>query len=335
MDIQYVESLFHPDPIYLVGGSVRDEIMGRPVNDWDFTTALTPEQIQDRLKGKHRTFLNGKKFGTIAFLVKGEKVEVTTFRAEEYAPGNRKPEVRWGSELTSDLGRRDFTINAIAKRGNRLIDPFNGRGDIQARLIRAVGCPTTRFKEDAHRMTRACRQSGVFGFTIEERTFKSIEKNAHHILDISKERWMEEFNKILLSPMPSRGLDNLAKTGLLKYMIPELALQVGYDQNSPHHTLSLWEHSLKVVDGVRGNSDDLILLWAAMLHDMGKPYCRGEKPDRSTYIKHDIVGAEMVDRLGKTLRWSNEMREAVKALVKNHMSDSANPILLEADRGGK
>lgn len=304
-------------PVYQVGGSVRDELLGRPASDIDYATPLSPDEVEARIKaaGK-RAYSIGKKYGTVGMKLDGQFVEITTFRTETYETGNRKPQVEFVTDITADISRRDFTINAIAKRGNRYIDPFGGRLDLLERVIKGVGNPKDRYKEDPLRMLRAARFAAQLGFTVEANTESQAGKMAHRILTVSRERWVLEIDKLLMTAKPSIGLHFLARTRLLNFMIPELALQVGYDQNNPHHSLNLWDHTLAVVDGT---PVDLHLRWAALLHDIGKPFIRTEKPDRSNYIKHDLLGAELVMRIGLHLKWSNERQEAVSALVLNHM----------------
>lgn len=321
-------------PVYLVGGCVRDEILNREVNDWDFTTPLNPDEIEQAFRNSGRkVWTSGKRFGTIASKVQTsygfEKVEVTTFRSEVYT-GTRKPEVEFVEHIEQDLSRRDFTINAMAKRDNRIIDPFGGQEDITNGLIRCVGNPRERFNEDPLRLMRAARFASVLGFDIEENTFKKMKERAHKLLTISKERICAEMDKILLSRFPSVGLDILVQTGLMAYIIPELALQNGYDQNNPHHNLTLWEHTLLVVENTE---DDLVMKWAALLHDIGKPFLRNDEKEYSRYIKHDVLGAEMVERIAIHLKWSKAQREAVRKIVESHMDDDSP--LKPADRVGK
>lgn len=314
-------------PVYLVGGAVRDELLGLEPKDFDLATPLSPDEVETAIKvaGK-RVYTIGRKFGTIGMKMNGQLIEITTFRHETYESGNRKPQVEFVQDITADLSRRDFTINAIAKRGERYIDPWGGRLDLLERVIKAVENPKARYKEDPLRMLRAARFASQLDFTVESNTEAQAGKAAHKILEVSRERWMIELDKLLLTERPSVGLQFLARTRLLNFMIPELSLQVGYDQNSPYHEFTLWEHTLKVVEGVPA---DITLRWAALLHDIGKPFVRLDKPDRSTYVKHDLLGAELVERIARQLKWSNDRREAVKELVLRHMQP--NSPLREAD----
>ncbi len=353
--LEKVTEMLKPHPVYLVGGAVRDYLMGDEPKDYDFCTPLEPDEIEKIVQANgRRAYLTGKRFGTIGFKVeideKFHMVEVTTFRAEEYATKNRKPKVKYVKSITEDLSRRDFTINAMAIRltkGHlRIIDPFCGQEDLEHRLIRAVGNPKQRFKEDPLRILRAVRFAARLNFEIEELTYKKMQKMAIHILDISKERWMMELDKILQSENVERGLMDLWKSNLFKFMIPELELQSNYDQNSAYHPWNLDVHTIKVVEAVRKETDDLNLLWAALLHDIAKPFVRTDKivlektmisseskRVKSNYIGHQTLGAEMVDRIATNFKWSNERREEVISLVKNHLED--NCPLRKYDNEGK
>ncbi len=315
-------------PVYLVGGSVRDALMDRPCGDYDFTTPLDPDRIESLVRAAgRRPYLVGKKFGTVAFRVDGQTVEVTTFRAESYAEGNRKPQVEFLADLTEDLGRRDFTINAMALAGDEVIDPFGGRRDLDAHVVRAVGDARERFLEDPLRMLRAARFASQLGFAVDADTVSAMKHTAYRILLVARERWVAELDKLLVGPAAAAALRLLAETDLLRYVLPELQLQVDYDQNSRFHDRSLFEHTLAVLEAT---PPDVTLRWAALLHDIGKPYMRVEKPGRSTYVKHDVLGAELVERIALYLKWGNRRREDVKRLVLEHMlADS--PLRLADD----
>ena len=319
---KYLEEII--SPLYLVGGSVRDEYLGRVCNDLDFTTHHSPDDILEAFKGKHKTFKEGKRFGTIGIIIDGIKIEITTFRNEYYISGSRKPEVEYVNSIDQDLSRRDFTINAIARRFNKTIDPFNGIDDIKNHRIHVVGSqPHARFKEDPLRMLRACRFSSQLEFRISKQTFKGIQTNSHKILEVSKERWVNEIDKILMSENPYLGLGYLADTKLLNFIIPELAIQINYNQNSKYHTHDLWNHTKLVV---QHSPEDINIRWGALLHDIGKPFVREEKPGRSIYAKHEIIGEELVERLSRHLKFSNGRRQIVKEIVRNHIEDENSPI---------
>ena len=310
---------------YLVGGSVRDILIGRQPKDWDFCTPMLPDEIECRVKkAGRRAYIIGKRFGTIGFKVQLEDayhlVEVTTFRKETYESGSRKPEVEFVTDLTHDLSRRDFTINAMAMQKKRLIDPFGGQEDMKKGLIRGVGNPTIRFKEDPLRMLRAFRFMGQFDYRLDNDTGAALQKRTHRILMVSRERWVDEMDKLLMTPYVSDALLGLAEIGLLKYLIPELHLQHNYNQNSPYHSMTLFNHTRMVVANSPKNIE---LRWAALLHDIAKPFVVTTHPKKlhSQYIKHDLVGAEFVEKIGLYLKWSNERREKVKDVVLNHLKD--------------
>lgn len=323
-------------PIYAVGGSLRDELLGTMPHDYDFATPLSPCAIEQKIRDVGRKpYLIGKRFGTIGVKIDGYYVEITTFRAEKYEKNNRKPNVEFVKDIIADLSRRDFTCNAISKRGNRYIDPFNGREDIKNKLIKCVGSAKARFKEDPLRMLRAARFASQLNFTISTEITEKMLKMGHKILTVSKERWVAELDKILLTDKPSIGLDILMKTRLFDYMMPELSLQYEYDQNSKYHDLTLWEHTKVVVDIT---DKDIILRWASLLHDVAKPFTRTDKyisenKIKSSYIKHDLLGAEIVEKIGRYLKWSNERRNKVKDIVLNHLKDDS--VLREWDNMGK
>jgi len=319
------------EPAYLVGGSVRDLLMGRACADYDFATPLHPDDVEARVRAAgRRPYLVGKRFGTVAFKLEGHTVEVTTFRSETYAEGSRRPKVEYLADLQDDLARRDFTINAIAMHGEEIIDPFGGRADIEARVVRAVGTAKERFREDPLRMLRAARFASQLDFSVEAATVAAIEHGAGRILTVARERWMAELDRLLVGPGAVPALRLLADTGLLRYLLPELQLQVGYDQDTRWHDRTLWEHTLGVVAGV---PQDVTLRWAALMHDVGKPYARVEKPGRATYVGHERIGAEIVERTALYLRWPNARREDVMDLVLHHLGD-ASP-LKAADDGAK
>ncbi len=322
--LEQVTKMMEPNPVYLVGGAVRDYLMGNEPKDYDFCTPAEPDEIERLIKkDERRAYLTGKRFGTLACKMDGEMIEITTFRTEKYEPGNRKPKVEYVKSINEDLSRRDFTINAMAIRltkGNlKIIDPFGGEEDIEAKIIRAVGNPKLRFKEDPLRILRAIRFTSRYGFEIEEATEKKIGRMGIHLLEISKERWMIELDKILLSEFSSYGLQLLWENELFKWMIPELQLQFNYEQNSQYHDYKLHIHTKKVV---AATPKDLNLRWAALLHDIAKPFVRTENPrGHSNYISHELLGAEIVRKLSLYLKWSNDRSENVVSLIKNHLNE--------------
>jgi len=316
-------------PVYLVGGSVRDALLGLVPHDYDFSTPLVPDEIEQRVRAHGlRPILTGKRFGTVGFTLNGMTVEVTTFRLETYRSGSRKPDVVFVDDITNDLSRRDFTINAMALRADgRLVDPFGGQGDLRAQTIRTVGKPFKRFNEDPLRLLRAARFGAQLGFAVEPDTKTQMRKKASKILTVSHERWSRELDTLLLGPHVEQGLQLLADTTLLNFLIPELAIQIGYGQDSPYHELDLWEHTVKTV---RLSPRASVIRWAALLHDVGKPYVRVKnRRGYSNYSYHELVGAELVTKIGNYLKWSNQQTREIHDLVLNHLK--ADSPLKEAD----
>lgn len=322
--LQKVQNIM--SPVYLVGGSVRDLLLGKQPKDYDFTTSLLPNDIESLVRDHGlKAHQSGKRFGTIGCTIDGHHIEITTFRTETYDGKSRKPNVEFVHDITADLARRDFTINAMAIREpQHIIDPFGGQKDLDTEIIRAVNNPHERFREDPLRMLRAGRLAGQLGFSIHENTLHAAKSHANEILRISKERWMRELDMILIQPSPRQALQYLAETRLLHYMIPELAIQIDYDQNSPYHELDLWDHSIKTTELA---PSDIESRWGALLHDVGKPYVRTiNKHGYSNYIDHAPVGAEMVWKIGKYLRWGNKRLDRVSLLVRDHLRDDNSPI---------
>lgn len=325
--IQSVESLLNI-PVYLVGGAVRDTLLGQTPKDWDFATPASPDQIEEAIKkAGRRAFCIGKKFGTIGckFPVADDfrYIEITTFRTEKYQEKNRKPIVEFSNNIELDLARRDFTINAIAINSKgKIIDPYKGVSDINAKTIKAVGNPRTRFKEDPLRILRGIRLSSKLDFTIEQNTAEKMQEKRISLLNISKERWIDELDKILSLEDPSFGLELLMDLTLWQIIIPEISLQKNYDQNSPYHDFSLWEHTKKVVKSTP--KENLELRWSALLHDIAKPFTRTEnKKGHSNYIGHELLGAEMSLKASHHLKFSKKRREYIYQTILTHLQENS------------
>lgn len=330
--LRKVTELMAPNPVYLVGGSVRDFILGKEPKDYDFCTPALPDEIEKlMIKSEHTTKKVGrigKRFGTLSCKLKvGEKkyieIEITTFRSETYGEG-RKPSVEFETSLEKDLGRRDFTINAIALRLNRdrfqIIDIFEGQNDLRDGVIRAVGNPKRRFKQDPLRILRGIRFASRFGFTIEKTTASKMKKYAIELLKVSKERWVSEFDKILLNDNVGRGLRMCWDLDIFKYTIPYLHLQNNYNQNSKYHDFKLDEHTIKVVEETQKGKEDINMLWSALLHDIAKPFVASiNRKGYTNYIGHEILGGELVYQLGIYLKWTNQRREEVTKIVSEHL----------------
>lgn len=301
---------------FAVGGCVRDSILNKTPGDWDMTTSALPENI---ISIFDKTIPTGMKHGTITIIIDKESFEVTTYRIDGDYKDNRRPDqVEFVTSIEEDLSRRDFTINAMAynhKEG--LIDFFNGKEDLQNRIIKCVGDANTRFKEDALRMLRAIRFSAQLEFSIEEETFKAIANNSHLIKAISQERIREELTKILLSEKPSHAFINLEKSGILKHILPEIQKMAGFDQKNPHHDKDIFMHTLSVVDNT---PKDKNLRLAALFHDIAKPVtfsvdnkCIGH------FYGHDKIGTEITEKVLKRLTFDNKTIDIVTRLVKDHM----------------
>lgn len=323
-----VSEMLGTNEVYLVGGSVRDFLLGKHPKDYDYCTPLDPDTIEDRVKKAGRkAYTVGKRFGTVGckFEINGEWqiVEITTFRNESYTYGSRKPAVTFSSNVHEDLSRRDFTINAIAMKPNgKIVDPFNGQRDLKEGVIRCVNSPKQRFKEDPLRILRAVRFASRFGYMIEPNTLNQAQKMRFELYNVSKERWVTELDKILVGEHSDKGLFYLELLNLLDVIFPELSIQVGYEQNNPHHSHTLWEHTKRVVQMIP--NDDLELKWVGLLHDIGKPFTRTQnKHGYSNYISHELVGAEMSLKISNYLKFSNERRDYIYETIKNHLRDDS------------
>ncbi len=310
---------------FVVGGCVRDLIMERPPKDWDITTDARPEQIlavfsEGKYENSFGTVLIPVRLGSDPLARPDDVVEVTTFRSEQGYSDRRHPDlVTFETELDKDLERRDFTINALAlhpERPAEIIDLFGGRKDIKAKIIRTVGEPSDRFKEDALRMLRAIRFSAELGFNLEPKTQRGIVKLAGSLKFVSPERIRDELIKILSSSRPALGINLLHETKLLQYILPELEQGVGVKQDR-HHIYTVFKHNLLSLEHCPSAAWPVRL--AALLHDIGKPKTRKIIGGIATFYNHEYVGAKMVERIMTRLKFSNEQRERVVNLVKNHM----------------
>ena len=304
--------------LHLVGGSVRDMLLERPTQDLDLTTDARPELVKTLLRRTvaDAVFAVGETFGTIGAVFGETLVEVTTYRSERSQPGSRKPHVQFGDSLVGDLSRRDFTINAMAQDvvTGELVDPFGGRGDLEARLIRAVGDPAERFADDPLRLLRAVRLAAQLGFRIEPDTGRAIVARADSLAQISRERVAQELARILTSPRAGAGLRALCDLGLMRHIIPGLLAMRGMRQDTYHHK-DVFEHSLQVVDQ---SPPTLTLRWAALLHDIAKPQTRSIEGGQVHFFGHEHVGERMARRILTDLRLDRPTIERVSKLVAMH-----------------
>lgn len=303
---------------YIVGGCVRDKLLSIEPHDYDITTSARPNEIKN-VFSDCKTILVGEEFGTVGILLNKVLYEVTTFRIDGNYINNRKPEkVIFSDNLKEDLKRRDFTINAMAMDiDGKLYDPFLGKKDLQEKIIRAVGDPNERIKEDALRMMRAIRFAGRFDFYIEENLFDAIGQNASLLKKIAPERIFDEFSKMITSEKPSYYLLLLEESGVLDVIFPELKRTVGFAQFSPYHDKTLFDHLICVMDYVR---PDLSLRLAALFHDISKVDTLSIGEDgRGHFYGHEILGAELVEEILKKYRLPNKTIEKVKILILDHM----------------
>lgn len=302
---------------FVVGGSLRDRLLGRAPKDWDLTTDARPEQIQGLFPGS----VYENRFGTVAVRRDGVEFEITTFRREhEYADHRRPHRMEFGDSIEEDLARRDFTVNAIAWGADpragpgapAMVDPFEGAADVAARLLRAVGDPLLRFEEDALRMVRAVRLAATLSFAVEPATLAAIAARAHFAAHLSGERISAELSRLLEAPRPSVGLRLMADTGLLAVVAGELALQVGISQNKIDGE-DLWDHTLRSVDAAPVERP--IVRLAALVHDIGKPATAAE----AGFPGHDVEGARLAVQFLARIRMARATQERIGHLVRHHM----------------
>nr|WP_243839061.1 CCA tRNA nucleotidyltransferase [Aeromicrobium yanjiei] len=312
----------------IVGGPVRDAVLGRPGNDWDLTTSARPEEIESVVAGWADAVWDiGREFGTIGVRKGDHQLEITTYRSDEYEAGSRKPEVMFGDSLDGDLARRDFAVNAMAIRlpSREFVDLFGGLDDIDHRLLRTPVTPEQSFSDDPLRMMRAARFVAQLGFTASPDVEAAMAAMAPRLEIVSAERIRDELNKLLLSPHPVAGLRLLVGTGLAEQMLPELpALKLERDEHHRHK--DVYEHSLTVLEqaialeGRLEHAPDLTIRLAALLHDIGKPRTRRFQDGGTvTFHHHDVVGAKLVRKRMRALRYSNELTDHVAKLVELHL----------------
>ncbi len=317
------------EEIALVGGPVRDAMLGRFQNDLDFTTSARPEVTERLLKGWADAIWDmGRAFGTIGCRKGTWQVEITTYRSEEYDPTSRKPTVDFGRSLTGDLRRRDFTVNAMAVSlpDRAFEDPYGGVVDLAHRVLRTPGAPEDSFSDDPLRMMRAARFAAQLGFTVDPSVVAAMRAMADRIEIVSAERVRDELVKLVMAPFPRRGLALLVETGLADHVLPELpALALERDEHHRHkdvyeHTLTVLEQAIDLEGRLPGGGPDFVSRFAALLHDVGKPRTRRFQGDGTvTFHHHDVMGAKLVRKRMKALRFSNDEINAVAKLVELHL----------------
>jgi poly(A) polymerase len=314
--------------LYMVGGTVRDVLLHREQsNDADLATDAHPDEIKRLVAPTQPSavVLVGERFGTVRLHYGSDIVEITTFRTERYNPESRKPEVCFGTSLSDDLLRRDFTINALARdplNGN-IIDLFGGQQDLEKHILRAVGNePDKRFDEDPLRLLRAVRFAAQLDFTIEAQSRRSIIRQAPKLQKISRERIRDEMNKLLVSPHPAKGLDLLMELGLMVWIIPEVLELRGVSQQQQRTTASkdVYAHVLRVVER---SSPRLATRWSALLHDIAKPRTRSVEENKVHFFGHEDIGASMAHDILKRLHFDRDFIESVSRVVRLHMRANA------------
>src|SRR3989338_1256503 len=313
----------HNFKAYLVGGCVRDLFLDRTPKDWDITTNALPDEVQKIFPDS----VYENDFGTVGVKTRSENpklalVEITTFRLEEKYSDFRHPDkIKFAKTVEEDLSRRDFTINAMALdiKGD-LVDHYEGKNDLSAKLVKAVGNPKERFEEDALRLMRAVRFDAEFGFEIEKETEKAAKSLSKLLAIIARERVRDEFVKIIMSDKngPAWGVAMLENLGLLQYIVPELREGIDMGQNK-HHIYTVWEHNLRALDYAAQNNYSLEVRLASLLHDVGKPRVKGGDGPDSTFYNHDSVGARMTLKIMDRLKFSRELTQKVAHLVRHHL----------------
>ena len=313
----------HGYEAYIVGGCVRDSLMGKRPSDWDICTSARAEEMMALFEDK-RVIPTGIQHGTLTILAEDGAYEVMTFRIDgEYLDHRHPKSVAFTRELAEDLSRRDFTINAMAWHPERgLIDLFGGVEDLRDRLVRAVGDPVQRFNEDGLRMLRMVRFATVLDFDYDPATYDAVRKQGHLLQYISKERIQVELNKILLAAHPARGLEDLYTLGMYPYIIPMMCHTVGFAQRGGHHFLDVFEHSLLAVGVI---APELVLRLTMLLHDIGKPFVwdSSESLSYDRFDDHAAVSAKLAGKILRDLKYDNATRKDVVELIAHH-----NDILL-------
>ena len=315
--------------LHLVGGSVRDALLGRLGDDLDLTTDARPEAVLALAEGwAESVWDTGIAFGTVGMARRGFKLEVTTYRSEAYEPGSRNPVVQYGTSLVEDLRRRDFTVNAMAvalpdwKAPTAFVDPHGGLDDLAAQVLRTPGTPEESFDDDPLRMLRAARFASQLGFAVDPGVVAAMTAMSDRLAIITRERVKEELAKLLVGQAPRVGLELLVETGLAAHVLPELpALRLEIDEHHQHK--DVYEHTLRVLEravALEADGPDLVLRLAALLHDIGKPRTRRHEPGGGvSFHHHEVVGAKMARKRLRELTFGKDVVEAVGLLTELHL----------------
>ena len=316
--IEALAELFSDRQLFLVGGCLRDQLLGRPVSDLDLATDAWPDEVRRRVEEwADAVWMVGEKFGTVGLQKRGAKAEITTFRSDTYDGVSRKPEVAFGTDIRTDLSRRDFTINAMARNAHtgELLDPFQGQRDLGGRAVRFVGDPEERIREDPLRMLRAVRFCARLGFTLAPDGAAAIGQLAPELRRISWERIRDEMDGILLSPHPGPGLRLMLDLGLANHALPEL-LHLHLPESDRHRMKDVLEHTLETVDCAPA---DKVLRYAALLHDISKPETFTSDESGVHFYRHEQMGVERAREILTRLRHSSAFIEQVLRLVRHHL----------------
>jgi poly(A) polymerase len=313
--------------LYLVGGPVRDALLGRECNDLDFATDAHPDAILAAVSSLGPTWTTGITFGTVGVQVDGHACEITTFRSDSYNVASRKPEVEFGTSIEADLGRRDFTVNAMAvalpvDAAHPIVDPYDGMADLVAGVLRTPVAPELSFGDDPLRMLRAARFAAQLGFAVAPDVLVAVREMAARLEIVSAERIRDEVTKLLTAPDPRRGLELLVETGLIDYCLPEVGrLTETVDEHRRHK--DVYAHTLTVLDqatALEPDGPDLVLRLAAVLHDIGKPKTKSIEADgKVSFHHHEAVGAAMSRQRLSALRYPKEVVDDVSRLVELHL----------------
>ncbi|GGS80372.1 CCA tRNA nucleotidyltransferase [Nonomuraea spiralis] len=316
----------HGHELALVGGPVRDILLGRVGNDLDLTTDANPHRVLDVVRDwADSVWTIGIDFGTVGLRKGNWLIEITTYRSESYDPKSRKPEVAYGETLEADLERRDFAVNAMAVRlpGHEFVDPYGGLTDLRAKRLRTPGTPESSFTDDPLRMLRAARFASQLGFSVDRAALAAMTAMAERIEIVSAERIRDELDKLICGAYPREGLRLLVETGLAAHVLPELPkLRLEIDEHHRHK--DVYEHSLTVLDQAIAQEEDgkpdRILRWAAIMHDIGKPKTRRhETGGRVSFHHHEVVGAQMTKKRMTELKFPKDVVSDVSRLVELHL----------------
>ncbi len=314
-----VFNLFKDYEIFLVGGSVRDRLLGFDSHDLDFATNARPEVIKEILENANlHPHTVGWAYGTVGFFHEGYEFHITTYRKdEEYQRDNRHPTVKWGDTLEEDLSRRDFTINALAQDKNgKIVDLFHGQEHLRDKIIETPIDAGKAFNEDPLRILRSIRFSAKLGFDYSSGVRIALHKFSYKVMTLSKERILEETTKILLTNLVDNALEDMCRFRIMHYIIPELTVLSSIEQDSEFHHKNVWQHTIRVVSEIEKSP---ICKWAALFHDIGKPYTFSTENGKVHFHKHEEISARMTESILKRLGVPNKWIKAIVFMVRNHM----------------